>query len=305
MYLAQCTAPMCAPSADGSGGPRPFAFPPFARLLDGSECCYEKLSMLFLPVTHKKDAMGLHAPSLDAHFYYFAAGCSDTYVRAGTTLVARNRYHALQKLKLQQTPRLSLSQAVAWMRLELAWFQGGCNMTAAALIAKLVSFNACREYHDPLVQCLISTRIGMTSINIRLLELMEQLNVDTVVLAYEAPAQLHSFPRGWKTEIIRRAPFMKETFYTGDMKPCRIRETSSCVYCEKAKLSKASCVGPKLLLSSTPQRNRSTAMQARNVTRVPALLRHIAASRTRAKPRGETSEHGRRRGRGGHTTTRK
>lgn len=51
---------------------------------------------------------------LDTHFYYYARGCSDMYVRSLRPLVAMNRYDAALQM-IMTTERLSLADAARWL----------------------------------------------------------------------------------------------------------------------------------------------------------------------------------------------
>ena len=58
----------------------------------------------YLPVLHTSAWGGPHA-GRGIPFYYLAQGCSDMHIRAGRTLVANNRVHALLRLLHDDAPR--------------------------------------------------------------------------------------------------------------------------------------------------------------------------------------------------------
>ncbi|KAL1527353.1 hypothetical protein AB1Y20_016023 [Prymnesium parvum] len=218
----------------------PFAFPQNAHLLP-HRCCFNALTHPRLPVTHTLNAQG-RSHSLDDYFYYYAAGCSDTYVLAGRSLTARNRYDALVTLARMER-RVSGAEALTHVRERFGFTSAGCGVNGSDLLRMLVAFDPCVTPVDERLLCAQRRRIGIDQMNFELIRLMKKLKLETLVLSYEAPWSATT-RNLWKTEIMRSVPFAKDKFYTTGARNCTMRPYKNCMACEQGNLSKVACGGP-------------------------------------------------------------
>ena len=233
--------------AAAAGGWQPFAFPPFAALLPNRSCDTEHYSRLpMLAVVHKVHPVLPNNGTTDSHFYHLALGCSDTFVRAGPTLVARNRYHALALLA-QRRFRLNGSQVVPWVQSAMQ-VPSACGFGSMELMQLLVSYDICASPDDPVLMCLQRSthqRLRVGHATVQILSLMTELGIDTTVLAYEPPYNA-SREKMWKTEVMRRTKFEKDRFYNIRGQRCRMRVSprpSRCIYCADESISQTACLG--------------------------------------------------------------
>ena len=244
-----CRIERTSTQAAAEHGWQPFAFPPFATMRTNRSCSSIAPHLSLIPVAHVVNAVSNSA--LDPHFYYLAAGCSDTFLKPGETLVARNRYHALALLaqrrhRLGDSPSVrfgNVSQTVRWVHDRLK-IPPGCGLSSLEKTQQLLSFNVCAAPFDSNAICLQSYSTMKGEPVKFIFQFMRELGIDTIVLAHEAPG-VPAAGRLWKTELFRRLPFAQERFYDRHGSSCTVSMTPErCVFCRESVLSRAACVGP-------------------------------------------------------------
>jgi hypothetical protein len=276
--------PVCAPTATGW---TPHAFPPGAGFF-GKRSCTERADFDFdrlVPVTHQLNSLGrrkAHGLDLDAHFYYYARGCSDMYIRTGRTLLAANRFGAAVQLV---TVALGLDHeaALAHVTAVLAPSFGPslCGLSPKSVLRMLHGLDSCGAVAPAwpggnatavrawrVLQCVYEARLGILATNELNFQMMRMAHIDTLVYLFEAPGAAPGVrlgsganqrrqrdvravetdgplrPLEWKTEIFRARHFAYEHFIDGDGMHCRVAENSSCVYCEHGSpVLKRACAG--------------------------------------------------------------
>lgn len=104
-HLEMPAAAYCNAYARGSFTYTPLYLPRGAGLLHKPPRLEERTLGIdtYLPVL--RTSMGRSHADHGIPFYYLARGCSDMHIRAGRTLVANNRVHALLRLLHDDAPR--------------------------------------------------------------------------------------------------------------------------------------------------------------------------------------------------------
>ena len=184
----------------------------------------------YLPVLHT---------SLDGSrglpFYYLALGCSDMYIRAGRTLVAHNRVHALLRLLHDDAPRTA------------AALNADCakkiNSTGRPAIVSVRTLALATP--DVEVPQAFARVTGSTCLNLRVYREMLAQGFDTLVLNYEAPGRfVNSEPNmnEWKAEILHRSRTMYDRSHAlcapqpradGKCDHCGNRTPATTLVCER------------------------------------------------------------------------
>ena len=142
-----------------------------------------------------------HAPhrSTERHlgtYYYYARGCSDLYVRAGVTIVAKNRYDARVALeaRVRGVDRATAVKRVG-IRAEMSLHHGVprghprnltlCGQRASDFVAHAAAFNACTAPLTPRSQC-VHVQSSLRVTDKTLFHLMARAKVDTIFTLYQA-----------------------------------------------------------------------------------------------------------------------
>ena len=266
---------------------RPLAFAPFAQLLpvENRSSCehFSELESLngrgaeerMLPVSHsfarKMDQ------AMDSHFYYYAAGCSDLYLKAGRIVVSRHRLHAAVVLTRMLHRNVSKGAALRNVTTVLQQFASGerfkrhgtlrrCGDVLASMVHSLFHMHIpCRgqtvdgaQASAALLRCrwTLMSDVFAGVLHEYIWDHMHALQLDTLVLLHEAPggeAHPQERPLEWKTEIIRRDAFWRDTFYyrrsSGSFAACDLQSSSAgCTHCSRRQtpISVAAC-GSRLL----------------------------------------------------------
>jgi len=142
-----------------------------------------------------------HAPhrSTERHlgtYYYYARGCSDLYVRAGVTIVAKNRYDARVALEARvRGVDRATAVARAGIRAEISLHRGLprghphnltlCGQRANDFVAHAAAFNACTTPLTPRSQC-VHVQSSLRVTDKTLFHLMARAKVDTILTLYQA-----------------------------------------------------------------------------------------------------------------------
>ena len=191
-----------------------------------------------------------HLSRVDPHFYYYAPGCSDLYVRLQPrqTLVAKNKIDAAVQLLALRHSIMSnhLAEELAHRKLARSLRRSSsghepnaitaCNVSGASLIHQSRLLDACDDVESD-SQASLAARGGDVVATSRLhlwrlrtcllrwhraeywaerviIELMAALNVTTVILRFAFPGTPLARISQWKTEVMRLRPFALDTFYT-------------------------------------------------------------------------------------------
>lgn len=272
--------------AQGAGrrGLHAFALPPAARLRDGWQCHMNVTTTFdasFIPVTHVNMSMADNPSHYDdAHFYYYARGCSDLHVHTRRTLVAPTFAHARLLLALMEDGLQSHAQlATVYKHLRRRkWTMPvlcGTRTPAQAMRAWL-RVNPCQvtqrtTQSDDAIICWLrpssSPIVPRMHPALSLKLLMKRRQIDTVVALYqlEGPGQRkqHWPLEGvgaevqtqngstalllralWKTEVFRLQGAGAETFYDARLQPCRQR-SRGCFWCGSTELTQRACMVPR------------------------------------------------------------
>lgn len=174
----------------------------------------------YLPVLHT--SMGGILAGRGIPFYYLALGCSDMYIRAGRTLVAHNRVHALLRLLHDDAPRTA-----AALNADCAKKINSTGRPAIVSVRTLAL--ATPDVEVPQAFARFS---GSACLNLRVYRELLAQGFDTLVLNYEAPGHsVNSEPNTneWKTEIMHRS----RTMYDRSHALCapQPRADGKCAHC--------------------------------------------------------------------------
>ena len=199
--------PMFVPNGVGLLRP-PKPFPPFTN------------ESTLVPVMRTED----HYPM---HFFYFAEGCSDTYIRASASdaMVAYDRLDALRRLEPKYASKILVDRCSHQIEASAVRY------LPAALLAPNASTN---------VAGLRTAITGSGCLNDYMHILMATHDVVTLVLNYEAPGfTTDTTERARKTEIVYRGA----DFYDAAGQPCALERRRGCYFCNNSIRSRATCNG--------------------------------------------------------------
>lgn len=250
----QGVAPICD-LGGGSNFTKYFAFPPHAHPLPAERRCVAIANddifgaPHMLPVTHT-NAMGTQAS--DNHFFYYAPGCSDMYIKPGNILVAHDLHDA--SLSLIAT----LSKRTRWQVLEhivLPHFRrkGGfvCGLSRSTAFLKRLALSPCTARSTAVNHpdgCLLrwtpGDLSGLYRAGARIIELGQSAKVDTIIFKYRGSGRDNNDFSVWKTEVYRALPLERDTFYDARLQRCtRVLggEPKRCVVCKNSTLLRRAC----------------------------------------------------------------
>eukprot|EP00935_MAST-01C_sp_MAST-1C-sp1_P001914 g1914.t1 len=263
---------------------KPWAFPAKAALVQQPRTsrakCMPPVSAFtgYLPVS-RVIAMG-NDPSVDTDLaegklYFFAAGCSDMYVKVRETdvVVGNNACGALVELAKKKLSTKNEFKA-GKLAVKLLGEQGKARLCGKDMFtALMINYygNMCTKGNATALEQCIYTDVSMKpTCQWASHKLMQELKLTTAVLRYERPAhnsmeewqasppkhyeghKLVQAPwiwadqrRFWKTEVIRAVPYADETFYDAQFRPCKYQVDSSSkdgqqIYCNDSPALKES-----------------------------------------------------------------
>ena len=259
-----------APAASSSSGPAVcalrsappanktvyFGFPPRARMRSMRERCAavaddDAFRRRWLPVTHTNYTA--QSGAVDAHFYYFAKGCSDLHLWPGKVVVAFNHMDAavqLAAMRANRSARALVEHVARAMRnASGARARAVCGLPAAVAFERRLRMTPCELAYpfgasdrclwawqpDVLRDYLDASSAPAGADQTRgIARLAGALGVDTIVLKFRGAGLLQRDIDRWKTEVFRTVPFEADTFYDEACQRCEIAgHRRKCIMCSQ------------------------------------------------------------------------
>lgn len=169
-------------------------------------------------------------------FFYYARGCSDTYIRANasTARLAHDRIHALRLLT--GSDALFYRSLGEWCK---HWLEKG----GVDLLLKPLLHNAAHASVGA-TRAMIS---GSGCLNTRIFMLMREQQVETLILNYEVPGDYFDASTARrKIEIIHTG-----ALYGADGNACAVRWHRNCMFCNNSTVSRRMCINGNKSLTAT------------------------------------------------------